>query len=339
MPQISPAPGDVHVNRPLTNIAVAYMQDAKAFVADNVFPNVPVSKQSDAYFTYDREDWNRDEMKDRAPATESAGGSYKIGNEAYYARVKGFHKDIPDQVVDNTDNPINHDRDTTNFVTFKALLHREMTWATSYFALSIWQFNVAGNATATGAGTFDPEHASNNKLLFWSDATSTPIEDVRAACTTVQKRTGYRPNKLVMGRPVYDKLLDHPDIIARLDRGQTTGPARANRESLAALFELDEIVVMEAIYNAAKDGGAENNDFIGGKSALLVYAAPNPGLLVPSAGYTFSWTGRVGNSNQGLRIKKFRLEKIEATRVESQQAYDQKVIGKDLGYFFSAIIE
>jgi hypothetical protein len=30
----NPTAGDVHVNRPLTNISIAYMQDAAGFVAD-----------------------------------------------------------------------------------------------------------------------------------------------------------------------------------------------------------------------------------------------------------------------------------------------------------------
>ena len=103
-------------------------------------------------------------------------------------------------------------------------------------------------------------------------------------------------------------------------------------------MEVDELLVMEGIYNAAKQGQPEANAFIAGKTALLIYSAPQPGLLVPSAGYTFSWTGRFGNSQQGVRIKRFRIESREVTRVEAQQSFDQKVIGADLGVFFKDII-
>lgn len=339
MPYISPSPGDVHVNRPLTNIAVAYMQSEDKFVADKVFPNIPVSKQSDAYFVYDKGAWNRDDMKDRAPATESAGSGYELGQDTYYARVKALHKDVPDQLLDNVDSPLDLDSDATRFVTGKALINREVAFSTKFFKKGVWTFNVDGVASgATAAGSFDPENGSANDVLKWSDAASTPIEDVRKGCTYVQERTGFRPNKLLVQRRVYDALIDHPDIIARLDRGQTTGPAQANRESLAALFEVDEVVVMEAVMNTAVQGNPANSVFIAGKHALLVYSAPNPGLLVPSGGYTFSWTGRAGNSNMGIRIKRFRMEAIESTRVEIQQAYDQKLVGVDLGYFFDSIV-
>lgn len=339
MPYISPGPGDVHVNRPLTNIAVAYMQDDSVFVADKVFPNIPVTKQSDAYFVYERGAWNRDDMKDRAPGTESAGSSYDIDQNVYYARVKALHKDIPDQVADNTDNPINNDRDATNFVTFKALINREVNFAGRYLKDGVWTFRVDGVAASpTAKSEFDVADMAKNDVLKWTDAASTPIEDVSAAATGMQLRTGFRPNKMIISRPVFDVLKNHPDIIARMDRGQTTGPAQASRDTLAALFEVGEVLVMEGIFNAAQQGIAEANQFIAGKTALLVYAAPAPGLLVPSAGYTFSWTGRYGNSDRGVRVKRFRIERLEVTRVEAQQAYDQRLIGADLGVFFKDII-
>lgn len=342
MPIISPSQGDVHVSRPLTNISVAYFQNAQNYVADRVFPNIPVAKQADAYFVYAKGAWLRDSMQDRAPGTESAGASYEIGTEAYYASVKAVHKDIPDQILDNADNPLSLDTEATNFVSMQAMINREVNFSNKYFKKGVWAFNVDGVASSpTAAASFTPAGdgtQSNNDVLKWSDPASTPVEDVRGACTAVQQITGLRPNKIVLGRPVYDKLVDHPDIIARLDRGQTTGPAQANRESLAALFELDAVEIMESSVNLAEEGVAPDIRFIGGNHALLLYAARTPGLLTPSAGYTFSWTGRAGNSQFGFRVKKFRMEHLECTRVEGQQAFDQKVIGADLGYFFDSII-
>lgn len=345
MPYISPSPGDVHVNRPLTNLLVGYMQDETNYVADRVFPNVPVSKQSDAYWEYDRADWNRDDMKDRAPGTESAGSAYGLETKVYYAKVKALHKDVPDQLLDNADSPLNLERDATLFVTRKALLHREVAFVARYFTDSapgaIWTFVVDGVASgATAPGSFDPTNDSNNKVLHWNDAASTPIEDMRRGMTFVQQRTGFRPNKLTLGRPVWDVLQDHPDIVARIDSGQTpNGPAKASKENLATLLELDEVLVMEAIYNTAQnDGAAVNHQFIGGKHALLTYSPAQAGIMLPSAGYTFSWTGRFGNTDRGVRVKRFRIERLEVTRVEAQQAFDQKIIAPDLGYFFNGIV-
>lgn len=343
MPYASPAPGDVHVNRPLTNIAIAYMQNATGFVADTIFPNVPVVKQSDAYFTFERGEWNRDDVKERAPGTESAGGNFEIGQDTYFARVKAFHFDLSDQVLANQDSPLSLDNQATMYVMAKHLLHRELSWANTYFKTGVWTFQVEGNATATAKSSLNPDttsnSGSNDQLLYWNNAASTPIEDMRWLMTYIHQRTGFRPNKLVLGRPVWDVLQDHPAIIARMDRGQTTGAAKVNRDILASLLELEDVVVMDGIVNSAKQGLTEANAFIGGKHAMLVYAPAQAGLMIPSAGYTFSWTGFLGASQQGVRMKRFYMDALESTRIEGQQAFIQKLVAKDLAVFMKDIIQ
>lgn len=343
MPFSQPSRSDVHVNRPLTNISIAFVQDDRNFVAGRVFPQIPVGKQSDAYFEYLHGEFTRDEMAERAPGTESAGGTYEIGQNTYYARTRAYHRDIPDPVRANADSPLSLDREATLFVTHKGLISRERQWVSRYFTQAapgdVWTFDVDGVASApTAAASFDPRNNSNNDVLQWNDAASNPIEDIRRGKREVLQQTGFEPNKLTLGRPVYDALVDHPDIVGRIDRGQTTGAARANLVTLADLFEVDEVLVMNAIYNSAVKGQTAVHQFIGGKNALLSYAPAAPGLMTPSAGYTFNWTGLNGSGNEGMRIKKFYMDHIESDRVEIDMSYDQKVISKDLGYFFNGIV-
>lgn len=338
-----PSRGDVHVNTPLTNVSIAFLQDASKFVAGRVFPQIPVAKQSDAYFTYDRGEFNRDEMEERAPGTESAGGTYTIGTDTYYARTRAYHRDVADQIRANADDPLDLDREATEFVTHKGLIKREVLWAAQYFTAGApgdtWTFDVDGvSSGATAPASFDPTDAANNDKLQWNDASSTPIEDIRQGKRFVLESTGFEPNMLTLGRPVYDALLDHPDIVGRIDRGQTDGAARVNLVTLADLFEVDEVMVMNAIQNTAAEGQAASHSFIGGKNALLSYAPQTPGLMTPSAGYTFNWTGLIGSGAEGMRIKRFRMEHLESDRVEIQMSFDQKKVSADLGYFFGAIV-
>ncbi len=328
----TPLPGDVHVNRPLTNILVGYMQNAAAFVADRVFPNVPVQKQSDRYFVYNRGDFYRDTMAKRAPGTESAGDGFKVDNTpSYFCDKWALHKDIDDDLRANADDPLNLDRDTTLFLAQKAMLNREASFVTNYFTTGVWTgagVDVSG-VSASPAG---------NSVLQWNDANSTPITDVKNYASTVQGATGYRPNKLVVGRQVWDKLSEHPDIIARIQYSSSnTNPAIVTKQAVAALFEIDEVLVMEAVKNTAAEGATDAVSFIGGKSALLVYAAPNASIMQPSAGYTFSWTGLLGAGAMGGRTKTMRLDWLNSDRVEVEQAYAQKVVAADLGVFFSSI--
>jgi hypothetical protein len=312
----SPVASDVHVNAPLTNISIAFLQSAEGFVASRVFPNVPVKKQSDRYYTYARGDFNRDEMQKRAPGTESAGASYTVDNTPnYYCDKWAIHKDIDDDVRANEDSVLDSDRDATLFLSHKSLIRKEREWATSFFASSIW---------------------TTDKTLtnLWSTDDGTPIEDCRTGIRTVLQSTGFKPNTMVVGKLVEDKLLDHPDIIDRLKYGQTAGgPALATREALARMFGVDRFLVMEGIYNTAKEGQTASHSFIGGASALICYSAPNPGLMTPSAGYTFSWTGLLGAGAMGNRMKKFRIDQLNSDRIELELAFDMKVISADLGYF------
>jgi len=325
-----PTKGDVHVNRPLTNISIAYLQDARDFIADMVFPNIPVPKQSDSYWTYDRSFFNRDEMKIRAPGTESAGSGYEVDpNNTYFAPVRAFHHDIPDQVRANADEQINPDRDATNLITHKAMIHREVQWAAQYFTTSIWSLDRTGVAAAP----------TGNEFLQWNDALSTPIEDIRNAKRNVKESTGYKPNTLVLGAAVIDSLYDHPDIVDRIKYGQTpNGPADVTVADLANLFKNPRILVSEGIQNTAAEGVAESNAFIMGKAALLCHSAPTPGLMTPSAGYTFSWTGFLGASSSGQRVKRFRMDALESDRIEIDMAFDQKVVAADLGEFFATAV-
>lgn len=327
---MNPTPGDVHVNAPLTNISIAFLQNANNFIASRVFPNIPVSKQSDRYYTYDRGDFNRDEMQERAPSTESAGGGYSIDNTpTYYAPVFAFHKDIPDEVRSNADVVLNPDQEATAFVTHKALIKREKLFVNSYFKTGIWTNDYDGVASSP----------SGAQVLQWSDANSTPIENMRAAKRSILESTGFEPNKLVLGRAVYDALLDHPDIIDRIKYGQTPGaPAQAGKDSLARLFEVDEILVMNAIENTAAEGQSATHGFIGGKRALLTYSTSSPGLMTPTAGYTFSWNGFLGAGSEGNRIRSFRLEQIKSDRVEIEMAFALKLVSADLGFFWDTIV-
>ena len=326
----NPTRGDVHVNRPLTNISIAYLQRAIAFISSQVFPNIPVQKQSDSYFTYSRADFNRDEATQRAPGAESAGGGYRLDADATYScRVNAYHKDVADQIRNNADSPLNLDREASEYVTLKALLRREIDWVSKYFAAGIWDTDMTGVAAGVGAG----------EVLQWNDEASLPLQDVATGQATILEATGFKPNCLCLGYRVWNALRNHPDILDRIKYSSGNGsPAIASKEAVAALLEIDRIMVSEAIQNTADEGAAEVSSLIAGKKALLCYAAPSPGIMTPSAGYTFSWVGHTGAGPDGNVISKFRLDRNRADRVEIEFAFDHKLVSSALGYFWDTVV-
>lgn len=327
----NPTGSSLHVDSALTNLSVAYRQSANNFIADVVFPNVPVRFKSDEYYKFNRADWNRDEVTVRAPGTESAGGGFNVSTETYTAKVHAFHKDVTDQDRANADPAINLDRAAVDFVMHKMMLAKEIDWASAYFTTGVWGTDITGVASGPSTG----------QTIKWSDTTSgDPIGDIEAAIIAMEEDTGYSPNTMVIGRKVMSALKNHPDIVDRVKYATSTtdNPAKVNERTLAALFGIDRILVSRAVKNTANEGATEASAFVTGSNALLCYAAPAPSLMEPSAGYTFSWTGYLNAGNaMGIATSRFRMDHLKSERIEAEMAYDQKVVSSDLGYFFSAI--
>lgn len=323
MPQ--PSPGDVHVDAILTNMSVAYQQSADAFIADRVFPPVPVAKQSDKYFKYDKGYWFRSEAEKRAPATESAGSGWAMSTDSYFCDPFAVHKDNDDQTVSNYDRPLDADRDATEWVTQQMLLKRDIEWANAFFTTGVWGTDITGVASSP----------SGSQILQWDQSGSTPIDDVKQKCLTIEKATGFRPNTLVLGPEVEVVLTEHSTII---DRIKHTQRGIATTDILAALFNVDRVLVPRAIQNTAAEGQTDSMSYLYGKSALLVYTAARPSLRTPSGGYTFTWTGLYGAGAFGGRISRFRMENIKSDRIEGEAAWDMKVTAADTGLYFTSVV-
>jgi hypothetical protein len=272
-------------------------------------------------------------MKQRAPSTRSPLIGWQTSTDTYTAAVYSIGTPIDDQMRANADSVIGPDRIATSLVTTQGLLNKEINWVTRYFQTGVWTNNRNGVASGEVEGT---------SVRHWSDPASDPIGDVSKAKTIMLGLgIGVEPNKLTIGRTVWDSLKVHPDILARVSGGSTNGnPAMVTKQLVAQLFEVEEILIMGAVQNTAAEiaGGTDVHSFIGGKHALLSYAPPSPGLEVPSAGYTFAWTGLFGASALGGRINRFREEPIKSDIVELELAYDQKVISADCGFFFNGVV-
>lgn len=323
-----PTKGQVHVNRPLTNVSVAYTQMQDAFAFMRMFPAVPVDKSSDMYFIFDKADAKRDELKPRAPGTQSAGSGFNLTTATYNCTRWDNHIDVADDIRDNADDPINMDMSVTETLTERGLIRQERLFATQYLTTGVWGLDYTGVASGP----------TGTQFIKWSDyVNSDPVNDIQKARTAIHKATGYRPNKLCLAQDVADILVEHPDIISRVWNGQTTGVAQVAYSDLAKVFRVEEVVVSGAIYNAAEEGAAFSGQFVAAGVALLAYVARTPGLMTPSAGYRFNWRKFAGNG-EGLRIKKFRMEELESDRIEIGMSTDQKVVGADLGALFSSAI-
>ncbi len=329
----NPTQSDLHVNQPLTNVSVAWMQDKSTFIADKVFPRVPVQKQSDMYWKYSKSDWRRTDAQKRAPGTESAGSGWKMTTDTYFAQVYAVHKDVDDQIRANADSNWNLDKDSSLFVTNQLLLRRDLDWNAKYFTTGVWGKDLTGVAASP----------TSNQFLQWNDAASDPIVQFANLQTEFVRQSGRKANTLVLGAETITSLKNHPDII---DRIKYTQRGVVTTDLLASLFDVEKVLVSYATYtNVAEQNDADDQDaaatysfMTGSKGALLCYTPSSPSLMTPAAGYTFTWNGYLAGNSFGIRMKNFRMDMIAADRIEGEMTYDMKVVAPEMGIFMASAV-
>lgn len=310
-----PSLGDVHVDQALTDWSVAYFQSSDRFIARRFSPTLGVSKQSNKYYVYTKADTLRSDAQKRAPGTEAAVRTFKLSTDTYFCDVYSIAYDVSEQVRANSDPAIDLERDAAEQNAQDMMIRMEIDFAAAAFVTGVWGTDVVGGTNFTK----------------WSDPSSTPIEDIATGQDTLDQ-TGFEANTLLITGDVWTELRHHPDIIARLP---DNAPRITTPQFLANLLDIDNVWIARAVRNTAEEGATASYSRVMSDGALLAHINPNPGLKTPTAMRTMTWSGLVG-SEDGMRTKRFEMPWKDAIpRVETDAAYDFKIVASDLGYFFS----
>ena len=332
----SPDPSDVYVVQELTNLSVGFMSKPETLVANRCCQSVQVTQQSGKYINYPRGYFFRDEMQKRADGSESAGGGFAVDNTPQYnADVWAWHTDIGPQVRANV-RTVDVDRAATMLCSNKAMIRRELLFLAKFFQTATWTTNVTG-ATSGGGGV-----AGTN--LGWLDANAKPIAQLKAIRRSQQALTGYAPNVAVFDTKAWDAFCEHPNVINRINAGQTPGgPAEITKMMVATWLGMDEVMVTEGVYATNNEGNAAENtlsfmQLAGSGQILLFYRPPAPGLFTPAAFYFFDWVvdGLVGS--YGNAVSRWYNQDRKATRYEIEMATDCKLVSADLGSFMTNMV-
>ena len=302
-----PTRSQVHIDRAMTRVSIAYRN--AGYIAEQVFPVVPVQHQSDKYFVFDKSSWFRNEAGLRSPGTRGPFAEYSITADTYACKPISESMLVPDEIVDNADSPLQPRRDATEFTTDKVMLYAEKEVADLVF----------------GAGW----SSSATPTTTWDDDSSDPINDVEVGKETVVGLLGREPNVMVMGRNVWTDLKNHPDL---LDRIKFTSTGVMTEQLLAQIFGVPKILIGNAIYTTAVEGlGVTTSySFIWGKHAWLGWVPPTPGLMQPAAGYMFTWKNRV--------VYRFRREEELSDVMRTEWHYNAKATCADAGYLFKSCV-
>jgi hypothetical protein len=312
----SPVRSDFHIDVPLTEICIAYKPEG--FIADQVFPQVPVDKQSDKYYIWTKGPWLRNSVEPRAPGDEYPEGRLLLSNDEYYCKLYHLGYAIPDEDRDNEDPGVELEITGAEWLKSQFDLNREIKIAAKVFAAS-WETNLVGGTGFTKWDDYD---------------NSDPCSDINTGKNTVRKSTGKTPNTLIVGQEVFDVLAEHPLLV---EKYKYTATGILDVEEVRKALKVDKLLVGSAPYESSAEGAATaTRAYIWGKNAWLGYVAPAPGKRVPSAGYTFAWkqaggyTAAISNSRQDWRDRDL---------LKGKYAFDAKLTGTDLGYYLATVID
>ncbi len=325
MPMLAPSARDLHVNQLLTNLSIAYRN--AVYIADQLFPIVPVKKQSDIIPKYPQSYWFRDLARLRVGGQKSEGSGFTVDTTAtYFCPRYSFRFEIPDEVRDNADDPFSMDRDGAIFVTDKLQMRREVAFGSAFFTTGVWaQINGAGNGDPTGGTDFTQ----------WNDyGGSQPLVDVATYLDAIEGLIAREPNVMAIGKQSYVKLKWHPDLI---DTIKYTQKGQLTPDLIASLFEVPKFLIGRGIYTTSAEGTAESSvtySRIWGKALLALYVPAGPSLLTPSAGYTFVWS-RVSSAIQ--YIKRMRDEEREVDIIEGNSYFTQAKVAQNAGFYMASL--
>ncbi len=314
-----PTLNDIHVDGTLTDFSLAYFQREGTYVGPSVFPTVNVAKRSDKYFTYTKNDLLRTDATKRAPGTESAVRTYKLSTDSYHCERYSIAVDVPDESVANSDAALDAEGDAARVTTQDIQIRMDKLWSTAAFTSGIW-------ATETSA--------------TWNASTGDPIGDIATAITTIVKATGYRPNTLVLGHESFWSGLWQSTHI--VDRLPDNAPRIVTEGFIKDLFGFDNVWILSGAEFSGNEQSSENTTtgsmaFIHEDHALICYVDPGAGLREATAGKTFIWSGLTGGGG-GIRTKRLEMPTLSATRIETDSAFDFKVVATDLGYLVKHVV-
>lgn len=328
-----PTPGNMHVDRLLTNMAVGWQQDLSGFLSGQIFPVLPVNEASGIYGVWPIGSIWRDEMRRRPLGGSLEKVDYKVSTASFAIEEWGVRHDVDDRVRRNASDPFSPDIGATRMLVAMAAINAERRWASSFFGTGIWSNDITGVAAAPTAGI---------EILQWDQAAADPADGLEEYQAIMELATGgLSGNVLIIGRDVWRSVKRNAEF---RDQVKYTQRGIITQQLAAELMGLEQLIVAKSVYNAAEEGLADSiTRIIGAKDGLLLHRNPNvtaTGDGAPTAGVTFAWQNLVPGATNilGGVIERgrdgFNYSDVFAIR----NAFEFKVTSADLGIFFTGLV-
>lgn len=305
---------NVTVNPLLSITAAQYAAGANQYIGYKLFPVLSVAEQAAGYFVFKAENMiNIPKLIARAPAAPYSRGKFSLDNAVFATRDYGHEEAVDDRERKKYRFAIDADTAAVTRCMRVVLVNQEERVR----ALACDTTKVANSAVNTQ----------------WDAANSDPIGDVKAAREVIRINCGFRPNTMTITEPTFNILAEHPKV---LDKIKYTQRAIVTEELLAAVFEVQNLLVARTVANASNEGQPVTPADIWGKICLLSYTDASPDLKVPTFGRVFSWAEEVGAD--GVIVESYRDDTNRADIHRVRNDADEELVAPGAGYLLTSVI-
>ena len=305
-----PEPRTLHKDSILTGMSVKYRNEA--MIWPSLMPVVKVGKRSDAYYIYNKADSYTLPDDKLGPKSLPNEVDWGVSTDNYSVADHGLGDWIPQEEIDNADNPLQPEVDTNDNLNLQLDIAQERRVSNIVFAAGSYP---TGNKVQL-SGTAQ-----------WGQSADNPIKDVLTAIETCFMRA----NTVVMGADawlVYRALPEVLDAVKGSSRYQGSPGGLATVDEVRGLFEVDNWIVGRSRYNTAKEGQAPTYARLWGKHCAALYVEGKPGIRTVTFGVTFAETLRstMRDFDAKRGVKGAHFIKVAWNSCE-------KVVASDVGYF------
>ena len=162
-------------------------------------------------------------------------------------------------------------------------------------------------------------------------ATADPVADIHAAVKAVRSNSGQIANTVVLGWAAFLQLQTVDSIIDRLKYWGGDDPKKITRQALAALFEVEEVLVAQPQVNTADEGQAASLGECWDPGKVFVgRVGKTNDLREVCVGRTFHFSG--DGSDVAVAFEQYRDEAKKSDVMRAFCNYDQKIIYPECGY-------
>ena len=325
--QVKKALGTWKPNTYLSNLAIAYFEEP-TYAHRRVFPVCPVALPSGHFYEFNKADLARNNLHQKPPHGTVAPAVFGISEKSYSCKVYQILIGL-DQIMtlpyQRANAAVDPRRMRVRTVAEQIAQAQELMFANQFFKSGVWANEWTG---ATASDT------ANKKFKKFDNSDVDPVTFFDDRMTDIRRMGRNKPNKLALGVETFNALKNNQFILDRIKySGTTQNPAIVNENVLAQVFGVDQVIVLDATYNAAEHGAPEEMKYVcDSKSALLLYTPDNPAIDTPSAGYSFHWTLDGGNY-----IAVSTYDGAPGTHTEIMEgilAFDNQITGQDLAIYF-----